>query len=232
MSHENARIRAEMRQMQKEAHAEARKREAASAAEEARRAVHVTRDRTYAEAVKTDRAEGDVDEPDNADDKMPGLAADADEGEESDDEEGQDAPQGPMPEMLWPLPSPPPPGSRRASGADHGARGQDQDHQDQDRQDQDHDQRQGGTQQYHIDAMMKMANSVKELAESITHQNAVARGREHSVRGFGGPPRAVDVRVPRPAHERARESIKSTPTLQTTGPRRSPGPAEGCCATR
>ena len=56
--------------------------------------------------------------------------------------------------------------------------------------------------------MMKMANSVKELAESITHQNAVARGREHSVRGFGGPPRAVDVRVPRPAHERARESIK------------------------
>ena len=78
-------------------------------------------------------------------------------------------------EVPWPLPSPPPPGSRRASGADHGARGQDQD---QDHQDQDQDQRQGGTQaqQYHIEAMMKMAQSVKELAESIGHQNAVARG--------------------------------------------------------
>jgi hypothetical protein len=37
-------------------------------------------------------------------------------------------------------------------------------------------------------AMLAMANSVKELAESINHQNAVARGREHCARGFGGPP--------------------------------------------
>ena len=40
---------------------------------------------------------------------------------------------------------------------------------------------------------MKMAQSVKDLAENMAHTNAVARGREHSVRGYlGGPPRDAD----------------------------------------
>ena len=71
MSHENARLRAEMRQMQEAAHAEARKREAASEAEEARRAVRIPRDRTGAKTVKTEHTKGDVDEPDDKDDKTP-----------------------------------------------------------------------------------------------------------------------------------------------------------------